>query len=137
MILGTLYPENWICVTINHIVILPIIRVERLSHIIRSVNQIHSSKTLNRLILKLGGANVLSRVLLGMQIPSARPNTLIITEHFQTDIRNRKDKFRDSEAKIFFSRTNYTLKKNDQRICQCRYRYVSQVTLGLLIIKIH
>lgn len=49
---------------------------------------------LNHLIWRHGGDSVLCKVLLGMQIPSARPNMLTIIGHFQTDIRNKRDKLR-------------------------------------------
>lgn len=44
---------------------------------------------------------MLCKVLLGMQIPSARPNILTIIGHFQTDTRNKKDKL-VNELNLFF-----------------------------------
>ncbi|XP_076764063.1 uncharacterized protein LOC143431316 isoform X2 [Xylocopa sonorina] len=70
-------------------------------HTIKNENQTRNLKTLNHLTLKHGGGNVLFKVLLGMQIPSARLDILTIIEHSQIDIRNRKVKFRAAGEKFF------------------------------------
>ncbi|KYN09567.1 hypothetical protein ALC57_18317, partial [Trachymyrmex cornetzi] len=58
----------------------------------------------NHLIWRHGGDSVLCKVLLllEMQIPSARPNMLTIIGHFQTDIRNKKDKLRFYQIQFLF-----------------------------------
>lgn len=101
MIHGTQYQRNWICVTINHTVILLIIEMEHLLHTIKNENQIHNSKILSHSTLKPGGDSALFKVLLGMQTPSARLNISNIIEHSQIDIRNRGDKFRAAGGKLF------------------------------------
>lgn len=59
---------------------------------------------LNHLIWRHGGDSVLYKVLLllEMQIPSARPNMLTIIGHFQTDIRNKKDKLQFYQIQFLF-----------------------------------
>ncbi|TGZ52581.1 Uncharacterized protein DBV15_10506, partial [Temnothorax longispinosus] len=55
---------------------------------------------LSHLTWRHGGDSVLCKVLLGMQIPSARPNMLTIIGHFQTDTRNKKDKLQVNKSNL-------------------------------------
>lgn len=66
------------------------------------VRYMHFLQILSRLIWRHGGDSVLCKVLLGMQIPSARPNMLTIIGHFQTDTRNKKDKSRVNKLHLCF-----------------------------------
>lgn len=57
---------------------------------------------LSHLIWRHGGDSVLCKVLLGMQIPSARPNMLTIIGPFQTNTRNKKDKLQVNKFTFCF-----------------------------------
>lgn len=88
MIHGIQFRENWILVTHQTTEM-----EQPLSHIIRSENQIHNSKTSNLSIWRLGGVNVLCKVSQGTRAPSARPRNSNTTEHSLTGTRNRRDRW--------------------------------------------